>query len=247
MPSFRAGPEQAAAELCPFNQRTYLLYDKTRRWRDGTGPGRGQAHVKIAAPFHPATIMPPRRPLIALLATLTLSSAPALAGDDACALLSPAQLSRLGLSAAVAPNPNTVELGPEQSGAPSALRADLCFHYNGTRGSRHALTVTVETYEKSEGVAEWLERQNQRGAPAEIRVARHGVTTCEQGRYDSNVNLQTGSGARETRVQHYLSCDRLVGARRLGLAVETPGTPAQLPSDATLIEALDAIEARLGR
>lgn len=154
----------------------------------------------------------------------------------ACGLLKPEDLAGTGY-APIAPQGTSVRLAADQAGAPSDLQAELCFHYQDAE-RRHVVHVTVETFEKADGLAQWVEAKNRLAASDGAQTVTIGEVTCERGDYAQKL-------ADGTRTQHYLTCDRLVGRRRVGVGFEAPDRADGLPTDAAALQALAAIVSRL--
>ena len=154
-----------------------------------------------------------------------------------CQLLQTSDIQALGIADHAAPQANVMELTAEQTGAPGSIHAELCFFYAGKQGSRHSLGITVETYERTDGLAEWLNSQNQKSGDKNSVLTQFGETTCEQGSYP----FQSANAGTQTLTQHYVSCDRLTGNQRVSLIVETPDSPSPLPAAQALSDLLNTM------
>ena len=154
----------------------------------------------------------------------------------ACAALHADDLAGSGY-APVSPQGTSLRMRADQIGAPSDLHTELCFHYQDT-GRRRVVHVTIETFDKIDGLAQWLEDKNRQAAGDGARIAKIGEATCERGDY-----VQKDGGAE--RIQHYLTCDQLVGRQRIGIGFEAPDRADGLPSDEATLRALAAVIARL--
>ena len=184
--------------------------------------------------------------LAATMFLLAISSAhaevPASASLPAiCRLLQPADIQAIGIADYAAPQANVMELTAEQTGAPGSIHAELCFFYAGQQGSRHSLGITVETYERTEGLADWLSGQNQKSGDKNSLLTQFGDTTCEQGSYPFQSAKTDNNPSAQPLTQHYISCDRLTVNQRLSLIVETPDSPAPLPVAQALSDLLNRL------
>lgn len=170
--------------------------------------------------------------------SLAQAAPPGAASQPAvCRLLQPADILALGIAEYAAPQANVMELTAEQTGAPGSIHAELCFFYAGQQGSRHSLGITVETYERTEGLAEWLSSQNQKSGDKNSVLTQFGQTTCEQGSYP----FQSSKAGEQPLRQHYVSCDQLTGNQRLSLIVETPDSAQMLPRAQVLSDQLSTL------
>jgi hypothetical protein len=158
-----------------------------------------------------------------------------------CATVKAEDMKAIGFTWSGEPVANSLELTPEQSGAPSAIKVSVCIFYAGGHGSRQTFNLTVETFENLNGVAQWLEQQNSK-VPADAVLTRFGGITCEAGHYDT---AGTDANAASKLIQHYVSCDHLDGSRRIGVGFEMPGTAKDLPAPGKVVDLLKTLTARL--
>ena len=189
--------------------------------------------------------MSPRTTTLALLTALSALTSLSVAAQvgassdapHACALLHADDLAGSGFELG-APNGNMLRLTPAQSGAPSAMTVELCFHYTGA-ARRRSVNVSLETYDSADGVAAWLEARNRQAEADSAQVTQHDGSTCERGSYTQ----QTPNGE---RVLHYLACDRLDGRQRIGLGFESADGADTLPTSADAAQLLAALAKRTG-
>lgn len=201
----------------------------------------GQFKTGVQLPL-PADEIVMKIKFVAILLLFAITSAQAQSPSPAslpavCRLLQVADIQALGIAEHAAPQANVMELSAEQTGAPGSIHAELCFFYAGQQGSRHSLGVTVETYERTDGLADWLNSQNQKSGDKNSVLTQFGDTTCEQGRYP----FQSANASSQPLTQHYVSCDRLTGNQRLSLIVETPDSPKPLPTAQRLSDLLNTL------
>jgi hypothetical protein len=161
----------------------------------------------------------------------------------ACDLLDAAQLASAGFTLSGRPRGNTFEVTTEQSGAPSEIHADICFFYDGIEGGRRSVNVTVETFARMDGVAQWLAGKNQKTTSDGAALSQHGAITCESGLYDY-VSANTDN-RNDKQQQRYLACDTLHAAHHIIVGFDVPADDAKLPSTAQVTSLLERVIARL--
>ena len=158
----------------------------------------------------------------------------------ACAAVKRDDLRPTGFSWVGEPVANSLELSPEQSGAPSAMKVTVCVFYADRQNSRRTFNLTVESFASVAGVPEWLEKQNSKVA-ADASLSRFDSVTCESGQYDATGKGDAISGK---LVQHYVSCDHLIGSKRIGIGFESPDSADSLPSPRKLADLLKLLTPR---
>jgi hypothetical protein len=179
---------------------------------------------------------------ICLLLGLTFSL-PSVAAAPICKLVSTEQLAALQFVPVGEPAESSMDVPADQVGAPSDLSVTICFFYAGKRGGRDTFSITVENFVDGKGLVEWLAGKNSEAKTDGSTLTSLGDATCEQGRYQID-RPKPGESAQEY-TQTYISCDRLVGKRRVSLSFEKPLGGGEVPGIAAVKSLLDSVTAAL--
>lgn len=175
--------------------------------------------------------------------TLPLAVHAADINQTACPLLTAKDMASVGFEMTGRPRGNTFNVTPEQSGAPSDISAEICFYYSGIEGGRHSISVTVETFTNTKGIAEWLAGKNAKTSSEGATLTRVGESTCESGRYQfASAN---GNDRGDKYEQRYMSCDHFDGHRHVIVGVDIPATEGKLPEATDVNRLLGAVVNRL--